>query len=167
MIRHLHARCVPCKVLWVRQCGRWCPGQPGAWGHCFAVPVLLLCSESHGWDERCKSFPTGSQKPQPCMCNLSNSFPHVSKPDHSKQKAFPSLSHSLWFLASTNTGLGQDSLLGWLAAIRDTSQGRWRQGCEKRWGRWGHGYCHQHLCERQSKVAGICTALPFIQPSST
>lgn len=110
-------------------------------GHCFAVPFLLICPESHGGSSVNPSPQAAKSPNHVCVAYLTAFLVSRNQTIVSK-KAFFSLSHSLWFLASTNTGLGQNSLLGWLAAIRDTSQGRWQQGCEKRWGRWGHDYLH-------------------------
>lgn len=102
-------------------------------GHIFAVPFLLICPESHG-DSSVNPSPKAAKSPDHVCVAYLTTFPMSRNQTIVSRKPFFHYP-TLWFLSSTNTGLGQNSLLGWLAAIGDTSQGRWQQGCEKRWGR--------------------------------
>lgn len=146
-----------------------CPGQPGAWRHRFTAPVLL-CPKPHR-GSFINPSPQATEKPL-LPVSICDGLPHGSKLDCSRRKTyFFSLSHYLWLLASTNTGLSQDSLFCWLAATRDTSRGGGRglEGVraakEELEDHRGHSY--HHWCQRKSKSAGVRPALPLIQPVSS
>lgn len=130
LIRHLHTGYFPCQFCEIV----WAPSSRTR-GHSFTVPVLLKCPKACRGSSVNPS-PQATKELPPCVAYLM-AFPTAQRQTIASRKPFFSLSHSLWVLASANTGLGRDSLFGWLAATRDTSQGRGQQGCEQPGKRFG------------------------------
>ncbi|NXU66651.1 LNX1 ligase, partial [Horornis vulcanius] len=70
--------------------------------------------------EHCSEVVQRGHLEQHFQTHVSDGLHHGSKLDCSRQTEFFSLSHYLWLLVSTNTGLSQDSLFSWLSATRGT-----------------------------------------------